>query len=214
MVNKIKKRFGIIPITAVLILCLVVVGSAKEISKGTPVIKGNVIKEPIEVHIAPAPILDIQPAVIQVIEPEIKLDSASQISSEETFVPQMNWDAFSNGGSVNGSSTDYLLSGTINQSSVGVGNTGTLRLDAGFWQDFSNLNGTCCDVPGDANSDATENIGDAVFLISYVFRNGAGPNCYDEGDANGDCNVNVADAVRIIYYHFNDNPPPICGCTK
>lgn len=65
---------------------------------------------------------------------------------------------------------------------------------------------------GDANSDETVNVGDAVYIINYVFRAGSPPDPECVGDANGDSVVNVADAVYLIAYIFNNGPPPPAGC--
>jgi hypothetical protein len=70
---------------------------------------------------------------------------------------------------------------------------------------------SCCNLPGDANNDGKVNVGDAVYIISYVFRGGPAPPCLQEGDANGDGKVNVGDAVYIISYVFRGGPAPICG---
>ncbi|MDD4050374.1 MAG: dockerin type I repeat-containing protein, partial [candidate division Zixibacteria bacterium] len=48
---------------------------------------------------------------------------------------------------------------------------------------------------GDANSDSKINIGDAVYIVSYIFRNGPPPPHMGAGDANCDSKVNVGDAV-------------------
>ena len=69
----------------------------------------------------------------------------------------------------------------------------------------------CCDLAGDANNDGKVNVGDAVYIITYVFRGGPAPPCMQEGDANGDGKVNVGDAVYIITFVFRGGPPPICG---
>jgi hypothetical protein len=71
-----------------------------------------------------------------------------------------------------------------------------------------------CDcIPGDANGDGDVNVGDAVYLISYVFKSGPAPTPYAtcSGDANCDCDSNVGDAVYIITYVFKSGPPP-CEC--
>ena len=62
---------------------------------------------------------------------------------------------------------------------------------------------------GDANGDGVVNVGDAVYVINYVFRNGAAPNPIETGDGNGDCSVNVGDAVYLINFVFKDGNPPI-----
>jgi photosystem II stability/assembly factor-like uncharacterized protein len=67
-------------------------------------------------------------------------------------------------------------------------------------------------VCGDANGDEQVNVGDAVFLIAYVFSGGPPPDPVCEGDANGDGGVNVGDAVYLIAYVFSGGPPPVEGC--
>jgi chitodextrinase len=69
-------------------------------------------------------------------------------------------------------------------------------------------------VLGDANQDGAVNVGDAVFLISYVFKGGDGPYPLKVGDVNADCNVNVGDAVYLISYIFRGGEPPQVGCAE
>ncbi len=85
-------------------------------------------------------------------------------------------------------------------------------IDEITFTEMSVSSGGCCDTPGDANDDGSANVGDAVYLISYIFKGGPAPICLDEGDANGDCGVNVGDAVYMISYVFKGGPPPVCGC--
>ncbi len=63
---------------------------------------------------------------------------------------------------------------------------------------------------GDANADLTINVGDAVFLISYVFKGGPPPWPVEGGDANCDGGTNVGDAVYVISYVFKGGPEPCC----
>jgi hypothetical protein len=70
----------------------------------------------------------------------------------------------------------------------------------------------CNFVCGDANGDGEVNIGDAVFLISYVFKGGPAPVPLCAGDANGDGDVNIGDAVYLIAYVFKGGPAPVAGC--
>jgi hypothetical protein len=65
-------------------------------------------------------------------------------------------------------------------------------------------------VPGDANGDGDCNVADAVYIIGYVFKEGAAPDPLIAGDANCDGQCNVADAVYIITYVFKDGAPPGC----
>lgn len=66
--------------------------------------------------------------------------------------------------------------------------------------------------PGDANFDGTVNVGDAVFIINFVFRGGPAPVIPDWADANADCAINVGDAVYLVNYIFRSGPAPIVGC--
>jgi len=63
---------------------------------------------------------------------------------------------------------------------------------------------------GNANGDALLNVGDVVFVINYVFREGPYPNPPQAGDANCDGLVNVGDAVYLINYVFRSGPEPCC----
>jgi hypothetical protein len=73
--------------------------------------------------------------------------------------------------------------------------------------------GDACDfICGDTNDDDDVNIGDAVFLISYVFKGGPAPDPECVGDANGDGDPNVGDAVYLIAYVFKGGPPAVEDC--
>jgi hypothetical protein len=63
---------------------------------------------------------------------------------------------------------------------------------------------------GDANGDEQANVGDAVYLISHVFKSGPAPEPLESGDANCDSEVNVGDAVYLINYVFKSGPEPCC----
>lgn len=64
------------------------------------------------------------------------------------------------------------------------------------------------DLRGNANYDCFLNVSDAVWLINYVFVNGADPNPCVQGDPNCDGRVNVSDAVYLINFIFVNGPPP------
>jgi Peptidase family M28/Dockerin type I domain len=65
-------------------------------------------------------------------------------------------------------------------------------------------------VCGDANRDGGVNVGDAVYLIRYIFRGGPAPYPLDIGDATGDGLVNVGDAVYMVNYIFKGGDVPHC----
>ena len=120
---------------------------------------------------------------------------------------QIKWQVISGGGT-KAASASYVLNGTVGQTAVGIGSSTTYRVNHGFWQNFP-----CCDKPGDANNDSAVNVGDAVYIINYIFKGGVAPVCKCEGDANGDCAINVGDAVYIINYIFKRGPPALCNLT-
>ncbi|MCK5127716.1 MAG: M6 family metalloprotease domain-containing protein [candidate division Zixibacteria bacterium] len=64
----------------------------------------------------------------------------------------------------------------------------------------------------DANGDGAVNVGDAAYIVNYIFRGGPPPIPIEAGEANGDCNVNIGDAVYLINYIFKSGPPPVNGC--
>jgi hypothetical protein len=65
------------------------------------------------------------------------------------------------------------------------------------------------DVPlkrGDANADAAIDIGDAVFVLSYLFANGDEPTCVRAADANDDGTVDISDPIFVLQYFFGRGP--------
>jgi len=65
-------------------------------------------------------------------------------------------------------------------------------------------------VCGDADGDKAVNVGDVVYLIDYVFKNGEPPEPLWTGDADGNGAVNVGDVVYLIGYVFKNGPAPDC----
>lgn len=64
---------------------------------------------------------------------------------------------------------------------------------------------------GDANGDGDIVVGDAVYIINFVFRGGPAPDPLASGDANCDGQVNVGDAIYIVNYVFRGGPVPGCS---
>lgn len=65
---------------------------------------------------------------------------------------------------------------------------------------------------GDANSDSSLNVSDAVYIINSVFVNGPDPDPLCCADANDDNSINVSDAVYIINNIFVGGPLPLQTC--
>ena len=68
--------------------------------------------------------------------------------------------------------------------------------------------------PGDANFDGPVDIGDAVYIITYIFRDGPAPVMKNWADVNADCKINVGDAVYLVSYIFRGGPAPVLGCVE
>ncbi|MEZ5360440.1 MAG: S8 family serine peptidase [Candidatus Zixiibacteriota bacterium] len=68
--------------------------------------------------------------------------------------------------------------------------------------------GIIWEMSGDINSDNSVNIGDAVFMISYIFKGGSAPQKLQEADTNCDGSANIGDAVYLISYIFKGGPAP------
>jgi len=67
-------------------------------------------------------------------------------------------------------------------------------------------------ICGDANDDGLVNQADAVFLINYIFKEGAAPLPLCQGYVNGDDLINIGDPVSLIDYLFRDGSPPVEPC--
>ena len=126
---------------------------------------------------------------------------------------EINWQVISGGGSMNGTSTNYKLSGTIAQTAVGEGSSTNYGLGHGFWQDFGTSGQGCCNLAGDASNNDAVNILDVTYVINYLYKGGPPPVCNDEGDANGNNSINILDVTHLINYLYKGGPPPICGTT-
>ncbi|MFH1699233.1 MAG: dockerin type I domain-containing protein [Candidatus Zixiibacteriota bacterium] len=71
--------------------------------------------------------------------------------------------------------------------------------------------GDVCDyLCGDADGNGNTDLGDAVFIINYVFKFGPYPAPLSSGDANADGNTDVGDAVMIINHVHKFGPEPLC----
>jgi hypothetical protein len=140
----------------------------------------------------------------------IMQEKSPPVPADPAAGEEINWQVISSGGDIGGSSANFKLSGTVGQTAVGAGGSDNFGLSHGFWQEIAEV---CDCMPGDANNDGEVNVGDAVYLISYVFKGGPPPVPYAicSGDANCDCQCNVGDAVFIISYVFKGGPAP-CDC--
>ena len=130
----------------------------------------------------------------------------------------IKWQVISRGGT-EGTSTNYKLRGTLDQTAVGEANSGVLQVLHGFWQNFSSGGGCCIGIRGNANADGNEdiNISDITYLVDYLFGIPLGPvpPCPEEGNANGDGtgDINISDITYLVDYLFGiplGPAPPAC----
>jgi hypothetical protein len=117
----------------------------------------------------------------------------------------LNWSSYSNFDDVPGGVFDSM---SIDSVPWTIWNEETAFLD---------LNGghlsivviTC--LCGDVNTDGLVNVGDAVYMIAWIFNEGADPLYVECCDVNNDGQPNVGDVVHLINYIFKEGPDPNCG---
>jgi len=124
---------------------------------------------------------------------------------------QIKWQVISAGGT-KGSSTNYIVQGTVAQTAVGSGSSDDYIINHGYWQVFET--GPCDCEPGNCNGDATTNILDITYMISYLYKGGPVPTPYPvcSGDPNCNCTVNILDITFLINYLYKGGPLP-CLCS-
>lgn len=98
------------------------------------------------------------------------------------------------------------LCGTLGQVAVGRGSSPSFGMNQGFWQETI----TEEYVRGDVNGDEIINVGDIVYLVSYLYKGGPAPNPVWVGDCNCDEIVNVGDIVFLVSYLYRGGPEPVC----
>jgi len=69
---------------------------------------------------------------------------------------------------------------------------------------------TQSEICGDTNNDLMVNIGDVVYLVSYIFKGGPPPEPLCGGDVNGDGDINLGDGVYLVAWIFKGGPAPVC----
>jgi len=67
-------------------------------------------------------------------------------------------------------------------------------------------------VPGDANSDSLVELGDLVFLISYLYRGAEEPCVCEAADCDNNCIIDLGDIVYLVSYLYKNGPAPVPGC--
>ncbi len=60
----------------------------------------------------------------------------------------------------------------------------------------------------DANLDGASNIADPIFVLGFLFEDGAALDCAAAADVNADDSLNIADPIYHLNYLFGDGSPP------
>jgi hypothetical protein len=125
---------------------------------------------------------------------------------------------------------DDSLQLPINSPSYNNGNPGTFSwvptdADVGTWIASFSATDVCGETNtsrvrilvgstscGDCVSDSSIDVGDVVYLINYLFRDGAAPDPVCRGDVNCDGVTDVGDAVLLINYLYRNGTAPCFGC--
>jgi hypothetical protein len=121
---------------------------------------------------------------------------------------QIKWQLVSGGGNIPSGKVTRLLRGlygTVGQIAVGPGSSVSYDMNSGFWQSF--LTGF---LRGDANADGNIDLGDVVYLVSYLYKNGPAPVPYDAGNCNCDGGIDVEDIIYLLNYLLRGGPVPRC----
>jgi hypothetical protein len=63
---------------------------------------------------------------------------------------------------------------------------------------------------GDVTDDGVINLGDVVFLINYLYKEGLPPNILQSGDVVHDGMIELGDLVYMINYIYKGGPAPTC----
>ena len=149
--------------------------------------------------------------VLFVVQTGLSADTTKVSPAEPATGEEINWQVISSGGT-KGTSTNFVLNGTVGQTAVGYGSSTNYGLSHGFWQEFGPT--TCCNhdgIRGDVDYNMALNVADLGYLVDFLFFGGPPPPCLEEGNVNGDGGINVADLGYLVdYLFFNGDDPAAC----
>ncbi|MBN1211024.1 MAG: hypothetical protein JXA92_00460 [candidate division Zixibacteria bacterium] len=126
---------------------------------------------------------------------------------------EINWQVMSSGGN-RGTSTNYVLSGTVGQTAVGSGNSTAYAINHGFWQPFSESSSCCIGVTANVDCSPVEDpdISDITRLIDFLYLSHNPLCCAEEADVNvsgGD--PDISDITYIIdHLYLSHKALPAC----
>ena len=182
--NQMRITLAVILVLAVLFFSA---GFAGEISKAgkdsekkatAQELKGPAKKAPAKPKASAVSPAQITPAEIKPAEWQIEPLSAS---SDDDKGRQIKWQLICSGCGCGDNQALFsfgdrgvvYLCGTLGQVAVGRGSSPSFGMNQGFWQETI----TEEYVRGDVNGDGIINVGDIVYLVSYLYKGGPEPNC-------------------------------------
>jgi len=119
----------------------------------------------------------------------------------------IKWQCFSAGGGAVSSSKGHQMLNVVSQTAAGRTASASFQAVQGFLGKGGGGGGF---TRGDANNDGVINLGDAIYILNYLFKHGPDPIPMEAGDANCDGKVDMGDAIYILNYLFKHGPPPGC----
>ncbi len=112
---------------------------------------------------------------------------------------------------VNGNiSLDPMFCDTANDNFYLNGLSPCVRYNNSCNETIGALAAACGFVCGDVSGDFGIDVGDAVYLIAYLFRGGPAPPIPAAADINGNGEPDVGDVTIIINFIFRYGPRPVC----
>lgn len=126
-------------------------------------------------------------------------------TQQPTSGEQIKWQVVS-GGDQRGTSTNFVVSGTLGQTAVGPGTSTGYKANHGFWQASFGGGGCCIGQTGDTDcsGDGIVDISDLTRLIDYMFISLTPLCCQAQGntDASPDNIIDISDLTRLIDHMF------------
>ena len=111
---------------------------------------------------------------------------------------QIKWQVISGGGN-RGTSTNYILSGTLGQTAAGPAASTSYKINHGYWQNFGS--GSCCvGKRGNVNMAGGVDLSDLSSLVSYLTGGSFVPPCMDAANVNGAGGVDLSDLSSLVSY--------------
>jgi len=126
---------------------------------------------------------------------------------------QIKWQILSSGGGCGSSTRAYwvgvldgcILCGTVGQLAVGPGSSESFGVNSGFWQEDGEGF-----LRGDCNRDGVIDLGDVLYIVSYLYKGGPAPDPLWTGDCNCDEAIDLGDLLHLVAYLYKGGPAPGC----